>query len=86
MLPLTPEITGEYDLIQKGSLKVYPVPARNKLFVSGFIKPGRFKLININGIVVSEGQLNDNAIDVGHLDPGIYVFKMNSMAVRFLKE
>lgn len=85
-LPLTPEMTGVNDSKSIGALRVYPVPARNKLFVSGFIKPGIFKLINVNGIIVSEGQLNDNTVDVANLATGIYVFRMNSMALRFLKE
>jgi hypothetical protein len=61
-------------------LKVYPNPADTYLIVeTGYDMPSGFKLFDALGIIVIQADINDNdTIAIGHLEPGMYQYKLIS--------
>ncbi|MBI1307606.1 MAG: T9SS type A sorting domain-containing protein [Bacteroidetes bacterium] len=53
-------------------IKVFPNPAHDKLVVNG-VQEFRYKIIEINGRLISEGTVNDNTLDISQLINGSYI-------------
>lgn len=100
-IPLTPElpITAIMDtavvdttviltteeIMHHGLLNVYPVPAREKLFLTDQIIYESFKILDLQGMLVCEGKLNENSIDISQLNSGMYFLNLNNSVVCFIK-
>lgn len=75
----TPEITVE--IAQKhtiaGELKIYPVPADNRLFVHAEQNIGQITLFDLNGRLISDfrGGTGKITLDVSGLTPGLYILR-----------
>ena len=66
-----------YDgLIPHEDLRVYPIPARAMIHVSGLTETCRYKLMDLHGRVVLSGNLDPgNFIDISGIQAGIYLLK-----------
>ena len=60
------------------SVEVYPNPASNNIFISTERHFEYFQLVDIQGIVLSEGILTDNQIDVANLPLGTYFLRLKA--------
>lgn len=71
---------------QYGEIKVYPNPAKSRLYIKSIKKGCEYAVINMFGTRILEGKLVDNYIDINRLIPGIYLVELNSEAIRFIKK
>jgi hypothetical protein len=85
-MPLTPQLMSLEERLPENSIRIYPVPAREKIYLSGTTIPSRVKLTNVSGSILFEGQLDVSSIHVGHLPPGFYFLNIDGKAFRFVKE
>jgi hypothetical protein len=53
-------------------VEIYPNPTRSNLFIKSQKKIESYKILNLQGVVLQEGELNSNSISVSHLPYGIY--------------
>ena len=60
------------------SVEVYPNPASNNIFISTERHFEYFQLVDIQGIVLLEGILTDNQIDVANLPLGTYFLRLKA--------
>jgi hypothetical protein len=85
-MPLIPERLSVMPDDAKTTLKVYPIPATNKLFISSADITADYKVISLHGSVLLEGKLTGQQIDVHQLQAGIYLLKVDEKVVSFVKE
>lgn len=69
--------------LNKNAVKVYPIPARNKLNITienSFKGLYNYSIVDIKGQLVKEGQIqlsnNESSLDVSNLNRGIYTLKL----------
>ncbi len=67
--------TGINDNIELNPILIYPVPAKNRLYIYG--KYEYLKLIDLLGNVVIEANYN-SSIDISFLNSGMYLLELNS--------
>ena len=67
-------------------LFVFPNPSNGKLFLSStsFIQNSKYRIINTNGIVVDQGILKENALDVEFLNTGIYIIIVDDRSYKLV--
>ncbi len=90
---LTFSLTGDGSTggknIKKASLKVYPNPANEKLFVEGVGTQNRLKIYDSTGRKISEIEIlseqNLNTIDISELTEGIYFIGSENQTTKFIK-
>jgi hypothetical protein len=58
---------------KKTSLRVYPNPASDILFIQDINASSTYSIYNLSGITVAEAQLGNGNINVSSLEPGIYI-------------
>ncbi len=72
------------------SLKIYPNPATNRLFIETEKKPSALSILDITGKEISTLTNAENSIDVNSLQNGVYFLKVNTESevstLRFVKE
>lgn len=70
----------EYDEL---NVSIYPNPATNFVNVEGIKEDVEWKLYNLQGEQMANGQLNagDSKIDFGNKKPGLYILTLNSASV-----
>jgi hypothetical protein len=80
--------TTSVQQVEAGLLKIYPVPAQDKLFVEGLDSGSTIEIVNILGSTVRQLSVTKERmnIDVSALDKGIYMILSGEHAVRFIKE
>ncbi len=66
-------------------LSVYPNPAQNILFVSGYAANGTVSIYSINGSLVRTVVLNQDQMNVSELDAGIYFIQADDKLGKFVK-
>jgi hypothetical protein len=77
--------------IQK-QCKVYPNPAKNKVFFEGFASVDNIQIVDVLGKVVSKKQfsyvVNNNVlqIDIASLPDGVYFVELNNSVYRIVKQ
>jgi photosystem II stability/assembly factor-like uncharacterized protein len=56
------------------TLRVFPNPVENELWLPGDLLPDRFQIFDLSGNLVREGKMqeSDSSIDVKSLNPGLY--------------
>lgn len=59
------------------NIRVYPVPARDVLYVDGFDNDAPFKVCDFQGRTILNGSLSRNSINISGLKPGLYVLMLN---------
>lgn len=66
--------------------RVYPVPAKNRLFISGPDNSVDFEIYTISGCKVLNGKSNNQTIDIESLTPGSYFLKAGMYTFFIIKE
>ncbi len=67
-------------------IKVYPNPATSYLHISSHNNIDQYKLVDLSGVVVLSGSLNDNdLIDISRVSRGIYFLVIDNKRFRILK-
>jgi hypothetical protein len=78
------------DLSKNNSLLLYPNPVSNSMWVERKQPTGsnEFTVLNIEGKIVSQGRLTNlrQEINLRHLQPGFYIFKLAGESRKFVKE
>ncbi len=65
-------------------LKVYPLPARDRIYLENKIE-GEYKIANQMGFIVSAGRYASAGISIKDLAPGVYVISLNQESTSFIK-
>jgi len=76
--PLSMRTSVDETFENDNSVEVYPNPASNNIFISTERHFEYFQLVDIQGIVLSEGILTDNQIDVANLPLGTYFLRLEA--------
>lgn len=71
--------------LNRADLKLFPVPAKETLFVQGDLKNRDYEVFNLNGQVVKQGWLMDEVIDLNELSSGTYILRVGDINQRFVK-
>lgn len=59
--------------------RIYPVPATDRIFIeSDHVEPLQYTITDLNGKVRQKGTLTNGSVEVGTLDPGIYVMELDN--------
>jgi hypothetical protein len=66
-------------------VRVYPVPAKDVLHISGLKAVKEFRVVDVAGKAVAAPRISDDAIDVSGLAKGIYILSIDGRAAKFLK-
>ncbi len=86
----TPGTSSEIPSISKENYLIYPNPAVNSLYISGLNKLADVSIMDINGQMIYESQLQSNTVDVSSLRSGIYLISIKTMdgnsVSRFIKK
>jgi hypothetical protein len=85
VLPLTLTTSNYATDYKVSTFKVCPIPAENIIYVSGATGNEKYRVANINGVVVLEGILNKNTININKLKSGVYMLQLDGNVIRFIK-
>ena len=79
-ISVTRGIASEIEKSEKqNKISIYPIPARDQLFVFGISRTGKYAILNMYGQVQIQGNLIDNeTIDVACLKSGNYLIRLIS--------
>jgi hypothetical protein len=61
---------------QNPSIRIYPNPAKEFLFIEGFVSKTSVQVYNINGTLSLSNVLNSPVLNIGNLDNGVYFLKI----------
>lgn len=75
-------------VLSKNELKVFPNPAKESIILEGVKDKTNFKIYNILGVEVLDGQVNKNEqIKINTLEKGVYLIKVDaSESLKFVKQ
>ncbi len=79
--PLTVSTTE----VSNEALQVYPNPTTNLIHISGITKSTDYVINDLKGTVLSKG-LTSGSIDVSSIKEGVYLLKLGSEVISFVKE
>ncbi|MBU4537965.1 MAG: T9SS type A sorting domain-containing protein [Weeksellaceae bacterium] len=72
---------------EKDAIKVYPNPVKDQLSVSGITKNQKYEIYSMDGKMIKTGTYSsDKTINVNSLTKGIYLLKIDSQNLKFIKE
>jgi hypothetical protein len=57
---------------QNPSIRIYPNPAKEFLFIEGFLSKTFVRVFNVNGSLLISKALNSQVLDIHHLENGVY--------------
>lgn len=64
-------------------IKIFPNPAHNQFFVKGIVNPSNINILNVNGQIVTNKLLNNDAeIDIQQLSSGLYFIEINDLTTQ----
>ncbi|NQU85094.1 MAG: T9SS type A sorting domain-containing protein [Mariniphaga sp.] len=68
-------------------LEIYPVPARNKLFIRGSNLSSKtdYKIIDLYGRAIKQSKSSGNSIDISELNTGIYFLQIQNSGKNIIK-
>ncbi len=84
MYPMICQTTGIDNFILEQNIIVYPIPAKDKIYISIFdnnIKDVKLSIVDISGRLVLESQSDissGSSIDVSNLSEGLYVLRLHT--------
>jgi hypothetical protein len=61
---------------QNPSIRVYPNPAKDFLFIDGFVSKTFVNVYNVNGVRLLSNVLSSPVINIGNLENGVYFLKI----------
>jgi hypothetical protein len=81
IVPQTLKVTQEIGVTsvlnnQNPSIRIYPNPAKEYLFIEGYVSKPFVRVYNINGSVLMSSVLNTPVLDIGNLENGVYFLKI----------
>lgn len=84
VIEFDPTLSTETELVE--SVKFFPNPASEIINVTNH-NSDSFAIYNIQGIMISQGNLNNDQINISELNPGMYVVKLDNQKEisRFIK-
>lgn len=65
--------------MNRNEIKIYPNPVSDFLFMSELPSDSYYLIYDLTGRIKSSNKLNSNMIDVGFLNQGLYLLKINSL-------
>jgi hypothetical protein len=71
--------------IQTANIRIYPVPARETLYIEGVNQPETIKIVDLLGKVV-DTHAATTKIDVSKLSKGVYFLLIKDRTIKFIKE
>jgi hypothetical protein len=57
---------------QNPSIRIYPNPAKEYLFIEGFLSKTSVRVYNVNGSLLMSKALNSPVLDIHRLENGVY--------------
>ena len=82
----TTGVSGVEEL-QTTSLQLYPNPTKGYLYLSSTPRPNTaYTITDITGRQLLQGVVKDNSISVQSLQPGLYLLRIGTEVLRFVKE
>jgi hypothetical protein len=73
--------------VSNTQLSLYPNPTKDYLFLSATLRPNTsYTITDIAGRQLLEGVVKDNVISVQTLQPGLYLLRIGTQVLRFVKE
>lgn len=71
----------------KDAVKIYPNPVKNQLSVSGISRDQNFEIFSVDGKLIKKGSISSGKpVDVTSLSKGVYIFKIDSQNLKFVKQ
>ena len=71
----------------KDAVKIYPNPVKNQLSISGISKDQNFEIFNLEGKLIKKGSISsEKPVDVTAISKGVYLLKIDSQNLKFIKE
>lgn len=61
---------------QNPSIRIYPNPAKELLFIEGFLSKTSIHVYNVNGTLLLSNLLNSPVLNIANLDNGVYFLKI----------
>jgi hypothetical protein len=61
---------------QNPSIRVYPNPAKDVLFIEGIVSKTFVNVYNVNGVRLLSNVLSSPVINIGNLENGLYFLKI----------
>ena len=61
---------------QNPSIRIYPNPAKEFLFIEGFVSKTAVQVYNVNGTLLLSNVLGSPVLNIGNLDNGVYFLKI----------
>ena len=74
------------DSFEVNKFDIYPIPAKDKLYLSASNQIDKFSIYSIDGKLLYEGDYTETGINVSGLDPGTYTLQIISGAQRQSKK
>jgi hypothetical protein len=76
---------GINDITKDKKLTVYPNPAKEALYLKN-AEGQAYLITDIAGRVLLQGSMKGRSIDVGALNSGLYLLRIGTETVKFVKE
>ncbi|UOE37238.1 M1 family aminopeptidase [Chryseobacterium oryzae] len=71
--------------VKNTEVHIYPIPAKNELFVSGLRKEAEFKIYSSDARLIKSGITNQK-VDISSLEKGVYFIVIDYKNFKFIKE
>lgn len=74
-------------IVTGNELSLYPNPASNQIFIDGLGEPTNYKLFDLNGRLLQQGNYaNRESIELRDLEQGVYFIQINNNTLKFVKQ
>ena len=81
------QVLSTRDIDRHGHLKLYPNPAKDKLYITNAKYGQNYMVSDITGKILLQGKMKQEGyIEIQDLVPGLYIIKLGHQAMKFLKE
>lgn len=79
-ITITPNTTGEEEIVSFNNIRIYPNPARELIYIRGINESLNYQIFDITGKLVINGKLNNDSeyINVSTLNNGVYFIKVKN--------
>ncbi len=67
------------------SISVYPNPVRDIMQIPGMKNGVEFKIHSMDGRLIREGLIDNSSINVGNLEPNVYLLSIEENVLKFIK-
>ncbi|MCP4520353.1 MAG: T9SS type A sorting domain-containing protein [Cytophagales bacterium] len=85
-LPKKPIVTTITNHTIENSIKIYPNPVFDKVYLDGVMINSKYTIVDVNGKIQLEGKYASEGINIENLNSGIYFLKVDNQMVKVVKE